>query len=323
MPIHVNVDNFARAETERMFADLQRDAGGVNRLRHNREPASVDEQTVIRLNRDTLYSFGVVDLAGGATVTVPEHGDRYVSVMIVNQDHYVNRILHEAGEHHLTSEEFGTRYVVVAVRTLVDPSDSADVAEVAALQDRFGIVAPSAVPFEMPAYDPTSFDETRSGLLGLARGLDAFDRMFGTRSEVDPVRHLIGTAAGWGGLPTSEATYVGVDPRLPVGAYELNVGDVPVDAFWSISVYNAAGYFEPNPAGAYSVNSVTGVREQDGSITVRFGDHGPSAANVIPISEGWNYLVRLYRPRPEILDGTWRFPSLQTGDRQQAGTAAS
>ena len=28
--------------------------------------------------------------------------------------------------------------------------------------------------------------------------------------------------------------------------------------------------------------------------------------------DGWNYAVRLYRPRPEILDGSWTFPTLNT-----------
>jgi hypothetical protein len=27
--------------------------------------------------------------------------------------------------------------------------------------------------------------------------------------------------------------------------------------------------------------------------------------------KGWNYMVRLYRPRPEIANGTWTFPSPQ------------
>ena len=77
--------------------------------------------------------------------------------------------------------------------------------------------------------------------------MTSFDATFGRRQDVDPVHHLIGSAAGWGGLPDAEATYVGVSPGLPVGEYELTVGaDVPVDGFWSISVYNAEGYFEPN-----------------------------------------------------------------------------
>jgi hypothetical protein len=163
----------------------------------------------------------------------------------------------------------------------------------------------------MPDYEQSSFDRTRQAVLSLAAGLQSSNAMFGTKDEVNPVHHLLGTAAGWGGLPATEATYVGVTPGLPVGRYELRVpDDVPVDAFWSISVYNAAGYFEPNPSGRYSVNSVTGARDPDGSTTVRFGDHGPDAANAIPITEGWNYLVRLYRPRAEILDGTWTFPAI-------------
>ena len=309
----MNVDNFSRAETDRMFAGLQRDAGGVNKLSHNRVPASVDHQTVIRMNRDTLYSFAVVDLTAGATVTVPEHGDRYVSVMIVNEDHYVNEVIHDAGSYDLTMDRHDTPYVAVAARVLVDPNDPDDVERVAAVQDRFGLTAGSAQPFAMPDYDQASFDHTRTALLTLAGGLSATDRMFGTEADVDPARHLLGTAAGWGGLPTTEATYIGTNPGLPVGQYELRVpDDVPVDAFWSISVYNADGYFEPNPVGVYSVNSITGARDPDGSITVRFGDHGTDSPNQIPLTEGWNYLVRLYRPRPEILDGTWSFPRLDT-----------
>lgn len=212
MAIHVNVDNFVRAETDRMFHDLQQNAGGINTFVHEREPAAVDRQMVIRLNRDTLYSFAVVDLADGATLTIPEHGDRYVSVMVVNEDHFVNHTFHQAGEHKLTEEQFGTRYVVTAVRVLVDPADADDLAKVHALQDQFALTAGSSETFVQPDYDGSSLDETREALLVLAAGMKGFDKMFGSIDQIDKVRHLLGSAAAWGGLPSEEAAYIGVAP---------------------------------------------------------------------------------------------------------------
>lgn len=312
MSIHVNADNFVRAETHRMFRDIQHQAEGVGTFRHNRTPARIDEQTVIRLNRDTLYSFAIVDLAEPARLTLPDAGDRYLSAMIVNEDHFVNDVFHEPGEYTLTSDQYGSRYVLVGVRILVDPNDSGDVAAVAAIQDRLAIDARSSQTFVMPDYDLESLDATRGALLALARGFDSFDRTFGTRAEVDPVRHLIGCAAGWGGLPTSEATYIGVDPNVPPDDYELVFNDVPVDAFWSVSIYNERGFFEPNEKDLYTVNSVTGEPAADGSITVRLvaSAAGDTPANAIVTPRGWNYLIRLYRPRAGILNGEWTPPTL-------------
>jgi hypothetical protein len=308
----VSVDNFVRAETDRMLAALQGDAGGVNVFRHNREPTSIEEQTVIRMNRDTLYSFAIVDISEGATVTVPDSGDRYLSVMVVNQDHYINQLFHDPGEYELTVAEFDTPWVLVAVRVLVDPVVSSDVAAVKTIQDQIKLDANSSKAFEMPDYEPSSFDGTRKAVLELAKHVGGLDHAFGTRDEVDPVRHLIATAAGWGGLPDREARYVSVDPGGVSGDYKLTVRDVPVDGFWSISVYNADGFFERNDRDAYSVNNITATPNGDGSTTVHFGGCGDDRPNCLPITDGWNYIVRLYRPRAEILDGSWNFPTIES-----------
>jgi hypothetical protein len=134
--------------------------------------------------------------------------------------------------------------------------------------------------------------------------------MFGPRAQVDPVRHLIGTALHWGGNPEDEATYLNVTPRQNDGStvHRLTVKDVPVDGFWSISVYDTDGYFEPDRRQAYSVNSVTAAADRDGSVTVQFGGRETQTPNCLSIMPGWNYMVRLYGPRPEILDGRWQFP---------------
>ncbi|MET0715418.1 MAG: DUF1214 domain-containing protein [Mycetocola sp.] len=304
----VTVDNFVRAESDRMFAAIGGDTEGINGWKHYREPSPLDHQNVIRLNRDTLYSASVVDARAGFTLTLPETDGRYMSAMVINQDHYVPVVWHEAGDHSLTRDEAGSDYVIIGIRTLVDPADENDVATVNALQDQLAIRATSATPFSPPSVDDVSLTDTRNALLTLAKGLPDYARAFGARGEVDPVHHLIGSASAWGGLPQTEAFYLNVEPGLPVSHYELTVADVPVDAFWSISVYNAAGYFEPNSRGVNNLNSVTAARNADGSTTIRFGDG--AAPNTIPITEGWNYLVRLYRPRPEVLDGSWTFPTI-------------
>lgn len=311
-PVHVNVDNFVRAETASQidrFLEMFTN-GKVNTWAHFRAPTAIDEQAVIRMNRDTLYSAILVDIRKGATLTIPDAGDRYMSIMIVNEDHYINRVYHGAGIYELTMEEFHTPYVMASARTLVDSSDPADIQKVNALQDQMIVKATSARPYTHPNYDPASYKATYDALIELSRGLPDTRRTFGKKEEVGEVRHLIGTAFGFGGLPEHEANYLNVEPNLPVGAYQLTVKDVPVDAFWSISVYNRDGFFEQNEYDAYSVNNVSGTPNKDGSFTVHFGGD-PESVNYLPIMEGWNYIVRLYQPRKEILDGTWIFPTVQ------------
>ncbi len=212
--VRVTVETFVRAECNRMMAALMAAAGGINRWQHNRVPTPLDQQTVVRMNRDTLYSFAVVDLAEGATVSMPDSAGRYASLMVVNQDHYINRVIHAPGDHALTTADFDTRYVLLAMRVLADPADPFDVAAANAVQDGLALSAGSAVPLAIPDYDEESFDAVRTALTELGRTLPGTSGMFGSRDTVDPVRHLIGTAVGWGGLPEEEAFYEIVEPGL-------------------------------------------------------------------------------------------------------------
>lgn len=179
MPVPVNVDNFTAAETARMLDTFVASAGGLDRWIHFRAPTPVDQQPVIRMNRDTLYSIAVVDLAAGATVTLPDAGDRYLSAMVVNEQHYINEVLHGAGDHELRQEDHGSRFVAVAARVFLDPEDPADVAAVNALQDQFAITAGSDGPYEHPEYDAAGLDATRDALLALGKGLGDATRTFG------------------------------------------------------------------------------------------------------------------------------------------------
>jgi len=155
--VPVTLYNFVRAATDIELDKYVSLAGGVNRFYHFRAPVPVDNQPTIRMNRDTLYSAAVIDISEGATLTLPDVGERYMSAMIVNQDHYINDVFSGGGTYTLDTETFDTPYVIVFVRTLVDAADPADVAAVNSLQDRMTIEAASADPFIPPDYDQESF----------------------------------------------------------------------------------------------------------------------------------------------------------------------
>ena len=310
--IPVTIDNFARAASDIELDKYVTLAGGINRFYHFREPTPVENQPTVRMNRDTLYSTAVVDITEGATLTLPEVGERYMAAMIVNQDHYINAVFHGGGTYTLDVDTFDTPYVIVYMRTLVDADDPEDVAAVNAIQDQMKVEAVSSNPYILPDYDEDAFEALVTRLSALLPYAGGIKGAFGTRESVIPVRHLIGTAVGWGGLPETEAMYPANVPNLPVGEYMIEVpADVPVGAFWSVSLYNADGFFEKNDIDGYVVNSIMGERSRDGSMTIHLGGCDDGRENCLPIMDGWNYVVRLYQPGPEILDGSWTFPDVE------------
>jgi len=310
--VTVTADNFNRAETDMYFAMFVK-RGELGKFVHLRDLPL--EGTGVRPNRDTFYSEGVFDLdAGPVKITLPKSGKRFMSMMAINENHYVFEVAYGGGNYTYTRAEVGTRYLFVALRTLVNPADPQDVKQAHALQDAVVVKQKSPGRFEVTNWDPVSHKKVRDLLLGLNTTLPDLQRAFGTRTQVDPVRHLIATASAWGGNPDKDAIYLNITPEKNDGAavYKLNVpAKVPVDAFWSVTVYDETGHFQKNQYNAYSLNSITGKKSADGSVAVQFGGCDGKIPNCLPTMKGWNYMVRLYRPRDEILNGKWKFPEAQ------------
>jgi hypothetical protein len=310
--VPVTADNFNRAESDMYFAQTAGAAGGVGKFLHRRELEPIDHQLVIRANRDTLYSAGVFDLdAAPVTITLPDPGTRFVSMIVIDEDQYALTTVYAPGAFTFTKKAIGTRYVLIGIRTFVNPNDSRDIQEVYALQDAITIDQERPGVLELPDWDPASQKQVRDALIALAATIPDTKGMFGPRDKVDPVRHLIGSATGWGGNAPEDAIYLMVVPARNDGktVHRLTVrGEVPVDGFWSISVYGADGYFHKNEPDAYSINHITAKKNADDSVSIQFGGCDGETPNCLPITQGWNYWVRLYRPRPEILNGGWVFP---------------
>jgi len=310
-PIPVGPHNFVRAETDRYMGVVIED-GDLGEITLGREPTDLNNQRVIRMNLDTLYSSGVFDMeAGPVTVTLPNAEDgRYISAQVLNQDHLTVDVFHE-GTHTFTPEDVKTRYAVMIIRVFANALDDQDIDYANTLQDEIVVSQDGQGTFEVPEYDQTTFNATRMSLLrlgALARG--NFGVRMGTAEEIDPVSHLIVTAVGWGLLPESEAAYFPGRPEtgMEETPHELILKDVPANAFWSVTMYNERGFMMENDLGVNAVNNVNATRRDDGSYRIQFGECTADSVNCIPTPDGWNYILRAYKPGDEITSGNWQPP---------------
>ena len=163
----VTVENFVRAESDTAIRKVV-DAHGFGTFFHIRAPVSVDDQPVIRMNRDTLYSTAVLDLSKPATATLPEGDGRYQSLHVINQDHYMFAVS-GPGDYRLTEDEVGTRYAYLIVRTFADPSDPNDVAAANKVQDGVAVTDGGDGPYEAPDWDQDQLMTARMALNELAK----------------------------------------------------------------------------------------------------------------------------------------------------------
>jgi len=309
--IDVNLDNLRTVESQIQFVRYQKVIGGINRLHHLRVPVDIDNQTTIAMNRDTLYSFAIVNMHDPVTLSIPESNGRYFSVEVIDEDHYAYEVYTKPGKYTLNEKDVGTRYAMLGIRIFTDPGDPKDVAAAHALQDAFTISGGSPEPLVLPDYDMERYDSLFKMVQQLVNfaGNDTIGSM-GKRGEVDSLKHTVASIAGWGLLPPENAMYQAVQLNLSTDKkYKIEVpDDVPVEAFWSISMYNAQGFFEKNDLGAYSLNSITAQRNSDDSVTVHLGGCEDGRINCLPFAgEGFYYNWRMYEPGEEFLNGEYAF----------------
>ena len=309
--IPVTVENFTRAESDRYFAAAVK-KGGFGKFYHSREPTPIDKQTVIRMNRDTLYSSGVFDLdAGPVTITLPDAGKRFLSMQVIDEDHYTPRRRLRRGQAHPHARRRSAR--ATSLRRSASssiPANPKDVEEVHKLQDAIKVEQASAGKFEVPNWDPASQKKVRDALLVLGAThprLEAHVRRQGSgRSGAAPDRH-----ARWPGAAIRRRTRSTSTSRRRTTTARPSTGSrsrtCPSTASGRSASTTRRATSSRTTENAYTLNNLTAKKNDDGSVTIQFGGCDGKTPNCLPIMPGWNYIVRLYRPRKEILDGTWKF----------------
>ena len=150
-------------------------------------------------------------------------------------------------------------------------------------------------------------------------------------------------------LKRAIVTQVGLGANLPEDAiYPLNLGDEtgkpldgankyavhfgkeeipPVDAFWSITLYDNDGFQVANSINRFAVSSwMPFKRDADGSLTLYIQNESPGAdreSNWLPAPKGpFNLTMRLYAPKSEALTGLWN-PAPVVVAKERASTGGN
>ncbi len=293
-----------------------------------------ENQFIVRPNQDTLYSVGRYDISQGYILVEMPETDRYMSLMIYDLDHYIADggtvvnaekpvVIVKTGnpvpDIDATVVFVETDITSFALRTLVRGADDAE----AAFADQSEIKITSTGLKARNDVMPMPLSQEKHGEMSsylkdyLAQGLESGDvrinDIFAYRSDtMTDLNRAAGVDMGQGALAADQALYdmsfADTDGNLyqPHTHYTVTVpADIPVDHFWSATVYDSEGKFMDFDINA--LNDKFAVKNADGSTTLNFGSCNNGEVNCINTGDGsWNLLYRYYGPHGAIADGTWK-----------------
>jgi len=318
------------------------DPGKLNKWgQASRELLKAGEDTIVRSNNDTLYKTAFIYLGDGPVVLRSDSPsqERFSSFQL-QDDRNANyrNIIAPAGSYTLyygekpgtiTGEAVEVPSLLSAVVTRIEVKDKNDAADMAGAQAVFdGITIEGPTISEMPSVDLLSgFDEQvareANRRMDELAGVVPFSRMIvGPGQEpgrdVPYLYHSAGTKEGWGGPATSHSAYEAMFTDASGATLEGSKGEYlvvteapPVNAFWSVTVYDSTtGRLHPNDDDRYHINNTTAVTNQDGTYTFRFKlECEDGDVNCLTVPAGpFDVVARYYLPKPEIMNGEWTMP---------------
>ncbi|WP_394245308.1 DUF1254 domain-containing protein [Vibrio astriarenae] len=294
----VNWDNYHQAESDWNFLGLQEKVG-VNQWLHA-NAVSKEEQTVIRSNRDVVYSTMVVDVSEGATFHVPaENNDYFQIIHIMDENHLVHEVVRRGETLTLSADDLTTgTHVHVLARTRIAES----LEDTKRRQNLLSIEAKSAKAYQGKGFNPDDVVSYRLKLINNVmqhgapvEGLKGFGA---TLDDVEDHHFKYVTAFGYAGLPADTAQYLERVPgqgRTSCQEWTIPTPNLDVEGrggYYSLTTYAANGWIDSEQFYV----SGEGMRDNgDGTVSMLF-NCGTGQAYDFEVSKGWAGVLRLYEP---------------------------
>lgn len=258
---------------------------------------------MIRSNFDQIYSYGVFDVSGGLTVTVPDY--EYLQLVhIFDENHVTLDVVYQGHTADVAPADLSHgSHVYLFMRTQPPAYDEAGMAVMRARQDAVVVEASSAKPYVPDVkYDLDSFNQLRAELIhrAVVDGVEPHIGFIERLEDIEAPHYQMANTAGWGGLPVRHAHYIPITPRdervlagepssMTFRPPELRYGE---GGYWSITLYNHDGWVATE---RFNTNSHRATPNANGTYTLTFnGDD--AAANPLDVTENWNGLFRCYLP---------------------------
>lgn len=298
--LSVTPESYPIYETARQLLRAQTGAG-VNVLLHRRTLTKTENQSVVRMNRDTYYSVAVIDVSGGASITLPDLPEgKYISMQPVSEDHRTQPMSYGGGTYELATHYGKHMFVIIRL----DATFSQE--QAAFYQDQIRVNAVNASAFVSEPVNRESFDKSENtlkarlpalvGRYGASMGRSMFTSpMDETRGDFVREIYEVSAAAGWGGAQWQDNIYEISGEMSANKCHQATFQDPKNAAFWSITVYDKNGFMFNDLA---NVSSNTAQANADGTFTVSIGC-GASAPNNIPAENASGVVtlaVRHYQP---------------------------
>ncbi|TOG86138.1 DUF1254 domain-containing protein [Vibrio parahaemolyticus] len=284
-------------ETDWYMSRLQKEIP-VNTFKHNRILSSKDNQFVIREQRDTMYSFGILDVTKSAVVSLPNY-DEYASLQVIDENHFTIAEVYPNHTLILTPDMLSSgTHVFLALRVSTSDSQDPDALKKAHdYQNAVKISSETSNPYKPKGFAEEEVLAARASVQKLRPLIPKPFDIFGSKEQVDPTSFVIASSAGWAGLPSNAAVYL---PKIigntgDTACSSLTINPPPLQykrhAFFSMTVYDKDGWIADDD---FAISNKRMKPNQDGTYTFRFNCKGQP--NNLTVRKGWSGLLRMYLP---------------------------